>query len=462
MERSIYDRDVVGCVLTNSVVWAEKGYCQIFWSDEDIVHEREDGKKLLDTTQSKTTLIEQEKTVKLYWDIVDELLKAVETNVPNKEQGEIYDRYSYALRRIYAHFITSTEYPSFAIEHKLRELLQLKYKGDVEEAHATLTTPSDKDLLIEEKEEWCKLLKGEISDAKILQHYKKYSVVLANIFSEKEVLKLAEQRIKSEAGHAIEKELLESENRRNELIKTKCELYKEIGSELVQEYSSFLCEAALLRLKLKACWNGESFHLLPFFEKIAQLTQSSVRDAYMVYTRQEVSDLLNRSVILPKAILEERRNYCLLHFHDNKIDIYNGAKALIAKREILEPHLPNEITSFKGSIANKGRIVGRARIVKVDNPHAIIEIANILKPGDILVTGMTNPTMMILVKKVKGIITDEGGVACHAAIISREFGLPCIVGTHVATHVLHDGDLIELDANNGIVRKLSEEEYFQG
>ena len=56
--------------------------------------------------------------------------------------------------------------------------------------------------------------------------------------------------------------------------------------------------------------------------------------------------------------------------------------------------------------------------------------------------------------KAKAIIADEGGLTCHAAIISREFKIPCIIGTKVATEVLKDGDFVEVDANQGIVRVL--------
>ena len=55
-------------------------------------------------------------------------------------------------------------------------------------------------------------------------------------------------------------------------------------------------------------------------------------------------------------------------------------------------------------------------------------------------------------KKTRFIITDEGGLTCHAAIVSRELKIPCIVGTKIATKVLKDGDLVEADANKGIVK----------
>ena len=65
---------------------------------------------------------------------------------------------------------------------------------------------------------------------------------------------------------------------------------------------------------------------------------------------------------------------------------------------------------------------------------------------------MTNPQMIPFIKKAVAIITDEGGITCHAAIISREMKKPCITGTKNATQLLDTGDLIEVDANKGIVK----------
>ena len=56
-------------------------------------------------------------------------------------------------------------------------------------------------------------------------------------------------------------------------------------------------------------------------------------------------------------------------------------------------------------------------------------------------------------EKAAAIVTDIGGITTHAAIISRELGIPCIIGTKIATKLLKDGDYIEVDAENGIVKK---------
>ncbi len=107
-----------------------------------------------------------------------------------------------------------------------------------------------------------------------------------------------------------------------------------------------------------------------------------------------------------------------------------------------------EVKELKGSIACKGFAKG---VVKVCNLST--EISKV-SDGDILVTAMTTPDFVPAMRKAAGIITDEGGITCHAAIVSRELNKPCIIGTRNATKILKDGDQVELDADNGVVKIL--------
>lgn len=72
-----------------------------------------------------------------------------------------------------------------------------------------------------------------------------------------------------------------------------------------------------------------------------------------------------------------------------------------------------------------------------------------------VVAPMTTPAFMPTLNKASGIVTDEGGLTCHAAIVSRELGIPRVIGTRFATKVLKDGDKVEVDAERGVVRKVN-------
>ena len=77
--------------------------------------------------------------------------------------------------------------------------------------------------------------------------------------------------------------------------------------------------------------------------------------------------------------------------------------------------------------------------------------ASRLVDGDVLVTHMTSPDWVPLMRRAAAIVTDSGGMTCHAAIVSRELGVPCVVGTAEATHKLRDGELVTVDATHGVV-----------
>lgn len=80
-----------------------------------------------------------------------------------------------------------------------------------------------------------------------------------------------------------------------------------------------------------------------------------------------------------------------------------------------------------------------------------------IRDGDVLVSQMTNPDMVLVMRKCVAIVTDSGGLTSHAAIVSRELGIPCVVGTNSATKLLKEGQLVEVDGTNGIVYAISNE-----
>ncbi len=108
----------------------------------------------------------------------------------------------------------------------------------------------------------------------------------------------------------------------------------------------------------------------------------------------------------------------------------------------------SEVKIIKGTIANYGKVRGIVKIV--NNKKELKKVT----PKNILVAVAVMPYYQQAIKRVGAVITDEGGLLSHASIISREFKKPCIIGTKIATQVLHDGDLVEVDANKGVVKIL--------
>lgn len=108
----------------------------------------------------------------------------------------------------------------------------------------------------------------------------------------------------------------------------------------------------------------------------------------------------------------------------------------------------NASQAIKGLTAFPGVVKGRVRIVLDNNPNTPFEF------DEVLVAISTNPVLAPLMHKALAFVTDEGGITCHAAIVARELKKPCIIGTKFATKVFKDGDMVEVDADKGIVRKL--------
>lgn len=109
--------------------------------------------------------------------------------------------------------------------------------------------------------------------------------------------------------------------------------------------------------------------------------------------------------------------------------------------------LKKDKETLAGITACPGKVRGRVCIIH--NPAK-----EKLQPGEILVTSMTRPEFVPLIKKSRAVLCDEGGLLSHAAIVSRELDIPCVVGLEHAMATLKTGDLVEVDADRGIVRKL--------
>ncbi len=103
---------------------------------------------------------------------------------------------------------------------------------------------------------------------------------------------------------------------------------------------------------------------------------------------------------------------------------------------------------LKGRVASKGKVRGTAKIVV--RPDDIDKV----EEGDILIAPETTPDFVPGMRKAAGIITNRGGITSHAAIVSREFGIPCVVGVKDATSIIKDGHDIELDAIKGRVNRI--------
>jgi len=184
-----------------------------------------------------------------------------------------------------------------------------------------------------------------------------------------------------------------------------------------------------------------NYTIVKILENISKLIDYK-RDELLTMAPLEVLEVIEGKKI-SKELLRKRNESCVWFFTNNHYEITTKKEDV----QFIDDLIKGETEEIKGYCANKGKVQGKVRIILYEDDFSK------MKKGDILVTKMTRPEFVQLMKMAKAFVTDEGGLTCHAAILSRELGKPCIIGTRNATKVLKDGEEVIVDADNGIVIK---------
>jgi phosphohistidine swiveling domain-containing protein len=183
----------------------------------------------------------------------------------------------------------------------------------------------------------------------------------------------------------------------------------------------------------------------------------------LILKRQKVSAKYRNFILLEEYLKLHQQKPSVLELEKRKkyywYEVWNnGGSEMLSGKKAWEKIRQSGINSqgdkqttkeIKGLPASPGKAIGRAKV------ELNAEVLNrTIQKGEILITSQTTPEFAPAMKKAAAIVTDEGGITSHAAIVSRELGIPCVIGTKIATKVFKDGDLVEVDANKGLVRKV--------
>ncbi|MBU1891143.1 hypothetical protein KJ782_06715 [Patescibacteria group bacterium] len=187
--------------------------------------------------------------------------------------------------------------------------------------------------------------------------------------------------------------------------------------------------------------------LLSFIKVISKQTghPANLLD-YATFT--ELGDLLDGQKIDVKQLRARTKKYFLLNLPGHEYWL-TGQQYKRFEKLINKADLPKQSDKVQGLSANAGKVEGKVRII-----YNVSKEGRSFKKGEILVASMTRPEFVPLMKKCSAIVTNEGGITSHAAVISRELNIPCIVGTQNASIVLKNGDRVKVDAVKGIVEKI--------
>lgn len=168
------------------------------------------------------------------------------------------------------------------------------------------------------------------------------------------------------------------------------------------------------------------------------------------YWPTEIIRLLKNNKKVPLKVISERKKFVLASSLNGVLGYECGKKEKEIVRPFLERKVVKEPESITGMVVSTGCGKAEGKVKILLTPRNV----NKIEQGDVLVAPMTSPEYIFAMKKASAIVTDEGGMTCHAAVVSRELGIPCIVGTKIATKILKDGMLVEVNANHGVVRKI--------
>lgn len=183
----------------------------------------------------------------------------------------------------------------------------------------------------------------------------------------------------------------------------------------------------------------------PFWNEVAKRTKLR-----FIETNYLLADELEKAITKPsvkwKALARRRMKNFAFELSEGKFSIHSDQKSIDALRSRVTRYSKNE--EITGMVAFPGKIRGRVKIIYHKG-----DFAKFAK-GDVLVTAMTHPEFLPIMRQSSAIVTDEGGITCHAAIVAREMQKPCIIGTKRATKTLKSGDLVEVDATRGMVKRM--------
>ncbi len=329
------------------------------------------------------------------------------------------------------------------------KILQLNRTNFIE-IFEKLSAPEDLSFFQKEELEFMKIKlisnkKKQLEELK--KHQQKYywlrnsygfTKILSVDFFKKELKKISKQKAEEKINE-INNYIKKIKQEKNKIIK-KYKVNKEVVN--TAKKLSYCIWWQDLRKKFIFIAN----HIITKFIKEVEKRKKIPFKELCYYCLHEIVDLLEKN---KRINTKKRFDVFVTYYHERgKVDYITGKKATDLAKPYIEIKIDRSLKEFEGIVVSKGKIV-RGKVKILLTPRNLSK----MKQGDVLVAPMTSPDYVIAMRKAIAIVTDEGGMTSHAAIVSRELGIPCIVGTKIATKVLKDGILVEVNTDKGVVRK---------
>ena len=185
------------------------------------------------------------------------------------------------------------------------------------------------------------------------------------------------------------------------------------------------------------------YYSRPLFFEMAKRAGYSFKEIKCL-SYAELLSIFKPLIAFKNNIKQRQRKFILARIAGKRIELYDKEADKFLKQNFFKEEKPEIIRGFGVSLGQ-----AKGKVIVIKKPSIVSG-----KKGYVLVTTMTTPELLPLMKNAVAVVTDEGGLTCHAAIVARELKIPCIVGTRIATTILKNGDMVQVDASKGIVRKL--------
>ncbi|MEK6910694.1 MAG: PEP-utilizing enzyme [Nanoarchaeota archaeon] len=263
-----------------------------------------------------------------------------------------------------------------------------------------------------------------------------------------------EKDAKSQLDNFLKKnckqELKISNKEHDNKAKKSNELLKKINDKEISILAEAIAEGTYLNEFRKNVFSTVSLGYRPIFQRIAEMSDSNNwRDCFYLIPSEMTKIIKGEKLSIKKLVTD--RAIVGMYSSDKSMNNFLDKETCLNLMNYIKAHKKPETNDskeeiIKGHSANRGKIKGIVKVILSSKDFHKLNV------GEILVTTMTSVDFVPIMAKAAAFITNEGGITSHASIVAREMNKPCIIGTRIATKVLKDGDVVEVDAEKGIVR----------
>lgn len=435
-----------------------EGVDHAYISDEAMSVHREYSRKFFDPEYQKALLAVSRKRREDFEAFFKEYSGKRIKETTGAELAENLRRFGACYRPLTACFqFSQTEFTEGPF-HFLKEKMAASKIPEVDRKVSVLLQPNVLDVLKREELRVLEAARQGYDASQIRAHAREFGLLFYNSYDEEENIRFLENRVsdlEKLGNEALGERIGELRAGVEKTAKEQQEIEGELGDPELAALAFFLRDMGVDRFELKNSWAGAEFRFVELFQETAKRVGLSLEELMRHYTLEEMAAALEGGELAPLEEMKRRRAFYAYHNLGGRLERLEAEEAVGFVRKWIPDFFEEETArELSGMTASHGFWKGRARVIINAGIKELLEEAAAFAEGEILVTGMTQPNMVVLARKAGAIVTDEGGITSHAAVISREFGIPCVVGTRKATKAIKTGDLLEVDASNskGIVK----------